>query len=247
MAKQSRLRIFAAGSLKGVLGEAVAAYPAGDAIDCDFGASGLLRRRIEAGERADLFLSADTDHPQMLLRAGKAVAVRPFAGNELCLLVRPQPLTRHGDAVALLLDSAVTIGTSTPRNDPSGDYAEALFDRMEALRPGTRDVLAPRVRRLTGAPGMPEAPAGRSVYGWLLEMGAADIFVTYRSNAIAAKREVPGLEIVALPSELEIRAFYAAAVLDGAEREAETFLAHLASPAIRDLFASHGFAAADVI
>jgi hypothetical protein len=46
--------------------------------------------RIAAGERADVFASANTEHPRALAAAGKAGAVSRFVRNALC------PLARHG-------------------------------------------------------------------------------------------------------------------------------------------------------
>ncbi len=51
-----------------------------------------------------------------------------------------------------LLDPGERLGTSTPRADPSGDYAWELFDKAEAMRPGAREILVGKARKLTGGP-----------------------------------------------------------------------------------------------
>jgi molybdate transport system substrate-binding protein len=55
------LSLYAAGSLRSALTEVGAAYEAafGTPITGEFAASGLLRERIEAGERPDVFASAN--------------------------------------------------------------------------------------------------------------------------------------------------------------------------------------------
>jgi len=63
---QHPIRVFAAGSLRGVMAELALALPAGpDARPrFEFGASGLLRDRILQGDRPDVFASANLEHPQ---------------------------------------------------------------------------------------------------------------------------------------------------------------------------------------
>src|SRR5215469_18647055 len=63
------LRVFAAGSLKEVVGELGKRYEAatGSTVSAEFGPSGLMRERIEKGEQVDLFASADMGHPLKLL------------------------------------------------------------------------------------------------------------------------------------------------------------------------------------
>jgi molybdate transport system substrate-binding protein len=66
--KAEQLHVLAAGSLREVLGEIGNQYrqATGVEISADFGPSGILRQRIEKGERADLFASADIGHPKLL-------------------------------------------------------------------------------------------------------------------------------------------------------------------------------------
>ena len=87
-----------------------------------------------------------------------------------------------------MLDPAVKLGTSTPKADPSGDYAFELFERVErsgARRPGG-PLLADKALQLTGGPNSPPPPAGRNVYGMLVATGQADVFLTYCTNAVVA-------------------------------------------------------------
>jgi molybdate transport system substrate-binding protein len=86
------LTVYAAGSLRAALTRIGADYEAssgGRNVTFVFGASGLLRDRLLGGERADVFASANMEHPQALAAAGRAQAVQPFTRNALCALVAP--------------------------------------------------------------------------------------------------------------------------------------------------------------
>jgi molybdate transport system substrate-binding protein len=140
------LRLYAAGSLRRALTEVAAAFTeaTGIRVEGTFGASGLLRERLEGGERGDVFASADMDHPRRLAVQGRAGAVTVFTRNRLCALARPGLTATSEDLLDRMLDPAVRLGTSTPKADPSGDYAWAVFERAEALQAGARRGWKPR-------------------------------------------------------------------------------------------------------
>src|SRR5690606_3129619 len=81
MAMADEVKLHAAGSLKAALGEVAANFEkaTGHKVVTAFGPSGLLRERIEKGEPAEVFASANMKHPQVLEKAGKAGPVRMFA------------------------------------------------------------------------------------------------------------------------------------------------------------------------
>ena len=83
--QQPGVQLYAAGSLRAPMTEIVQAFTAsgGPAVNATYGASGLLRERIEKGEPADVFASADVGNPQALARAGRAAAPVVFARNRL--------------------------------------------------------------------------------------------------------------------------------------------------------------------
>src|SRR6267154_3459091 len=119
-ATSDELRVLAAGSLREVLGEIGKHYEqaTGTPVVADFGPSGLLRERIEKGEHADLFASADMGHPLKLLRDGRATRVAMFTRNTLCAVAVPQIQLTTANFLDRLLDPAIKLGTSTPRADP---------------------------------------------------------------------------------------------------------------------------------
>src|SRR5690606_11239466 len=129
-----------------------------------FAASGLLRERIEKGEPAQVFASADTGHPQRLSATGGWVPHRVFARNGLCALTQAHVNATPQTLLETLLNPAVKLGTSTPKADPSGDYAWELFRKAEALRSGAYAALDAKALKLTGGPDSPKPPAGQSTY-----------------------------------------------------------------------------------
>lgn len=248
------LQVHAAGSLRAGLSAVAAAFEAANpAVKTRliFGASGLLKDRIAAGEPSDVFASANMDHPQALATAGLAGPVQRFARNAMCALVRPGLDVMPDNLVQRLLDPALTLGMSTPRADPAGDYALQVFARIEqAGNPGAAGLLAAKAQQLTGGPQSPPPPLERNVYGVLVAQGAADLFITYCTNTAAAVREQPGQRSVLLPDGVNVSTSYGVTLLGKTQADAATpaaadgaaFVDDLLSPAGQAVLAQHGFA-----
>src|SRR5262249_26260484 len=202
--------LHAAGSLRSSFDEVAAAYEkaTGIRVIAKYGASGTLREEIERGAKAEVFASANMEHPLMLARAGKSSPVALFARNQLCALARSGLAVEPDTLLDRMLEAPVLLGTSTPRADPSGDYAWEVFRRADAQRPGAFATLSHKALQLTGGSASVAAPAGRSLYGMLVSQGRADIFLTYCTNALAAARENPGQRVIALPDNLAVGADY---------------------------------------
>ena len=240
------LRVYAAGSLRRALTEVAAAFTesTGILVEATFGASGLLRERLEGGERADVFASADMDHPRQLAAQGLAGPVTVFTRNRLCALARPGLMVTSEDLLDRMLDPAVQLGTSTPRADPSGDYAWAVFERAEAVRPGAQARLEAKALMLTAGREAPVvSPSGRSVYTELILTGAADLVLTYCTNAVVSHRELPPARVIELPPALAVSADYGVTALIGPrDADAARLIAFLHSPAGQAILQRHGFA-----
>jgi ABC-type molybdate transport system substrate-binding protein len=237
--------LHAAGSLRSALTEAASAFEiaTGSKVQAKFGASGLLKDEIAGGAKAEVFASANMEHPLALANAKKSGPVVLFARNKLCALVRPGLSVEPATLLDRMLEADVKLGTSTPRADPSGDYAWEVFRKADKLRAGSFAALEKKALQLTGGPTSPAAPPGRALYGMLVADSKADIFLTYCTNALEAKMQNAGQQIVALPDELAVGADYGLTVLNGASPEAYQFAMFILSVDGQRILARHGFAA----
>ncbi|MBI3156933.1 MAG: molybdate ABC transporter substrate-binding protein [Burkholderiales bacterium] len=245
---QQTLVVHAAGSLRSALAELARAYErqTGTAVELKFGPSGLLKDRIAGGEPAQVFASANMTYPQALHAQGKAEAVRAFARNELGVLARGDFSLQGKPLAQRLLDADVRVGTSTPRADPSGDYAFQMFERIEssgAAGPGAAEALKAKAMQLTGGPDSPPPPAGRSVYGMLVAQGQADVFVTYCTNAAEARKEQPSLQVLPLPAAINVAASYGIAVVLPASAAASGFVDFVLGEGGQRILRGWGFSA----
>jgi molybdate transport system substrate-binding protein len=236
--------LFAAGNLRGALTDMANAFgtATGDIVQAKFGASGLLKDEIAAGAKPDLFASANMEHPQALHDAGKSGTAVLFARNRLCALVKPGLKVDSVNLLERMLDPDVKLGSSTPKADPSGDYAFEVFRKAGAIAPGAQSALERKALLLTGAATSAPPPPGRSAYGWHLAEGRADIFLTYCTNPFAAQKESPTLQIVNLPESLSVGADYGLTVMYGASPAAQAFAQFIMSSEGQKIMASHGFA-----
>ena len=244
-ANAEEIKVFAAGSLKAAMGDLAKAFQAQNTqatIKTEFGASGLLRERIEKGEAAHVFASADTGHPKALVDAGKTDGPPViFARNQLCALAKEGLAVTPDTLVGVLLDPAVRVGMSTPKADPSGDYALVLFAKAEMVQPGVKAALEAKAVQLTGGPQSEKAPEGRNLYAWVMSSGKADVFLTYCTNALVAKDEAPSLQIVAIPAVLAVGADYGLVVLKDSPVTATEFARFVVSAEGRRILQRWGF------
>jgi molybdate transport system substrate-binding protein len=237
--------LHAAGSLRGALTEVSKAFEAagGGTVQSKYGPSGLLKDEIAGGAKAEVFASANMTHPQALTAAKKSGPVVLFARNRLCALVRPGLAVEPASLLERMLDPAVKLGTSTPKADPSGDYAFEVFAKADKVKPGARAALEKKAALLTGAANSAAPPQGRNVYGWHVAEGRADIFLTYCTNALPAQRENSGQQVVQLPDSLTVGADYGLTVVAGASPGAYRFAMFILSADGQRILARHGFAA----
>ncbi|OIQ49560.1 molybdate ABC transporter periplasmic molybdate-binding protein [Pseudodesulfovibrio hydrargyri] len=232
------LTVLAAGSLRKAL--PAMAKSVGLTLDVRFGPAGLLRGRIEDGLRPELFLSASMAHARAVARFADYGEAVPLLENRLCLFGREEILA-EGDALRAMLDPDSRLGTSTPGADPGGDYALAVFDRAETIRPGSRDMLRDRARALVGGD-LPSEASGSPVVD-LFQTGKVDLFLGYRTTAVDVTARCPGLSILDLPPELSVRPLYGAVAR--ATGDARAALDALRSPEAMEAAANCGFLPAD--
>ena len=239
------VQVYAAGSLRDALTEIARDHEArtGQKVVLTFAASGLLRERIEQGAPAQVFASADTKHPQRLANQGQWQAPVIFTRNTLCALAQSAVAVTPDTLLSTILQPQVRLGISTPKADPAGDYAWALFQKAEALQPGATARLEAKALQLTGGANSAQAPAGRNTYAWVMEQNRADVFLTYCTNAVAALAEVPSLQVVAVPEALQVGAAYGLTVRAGASAQAQAVAQAVLQPPAQAVFRRLGFAA----
>jgi ABC-type molybdate transport system substrate-binding protein len=244
MAPAHTIHLFAAGSLKAALSDVAKAYEvsSGQKVESRFGPSGTLKSEIAGGAKADIFASANMEHPRALHDAGLSGPAMLFTRNKLCALVRPGLNIDSASLLAAMLDPNIKLATSTPKADPSGDYAFEVFAKAEALQPGTRAKLEAKALKLTGTRDSATPPDGVNVYGWHVAEGRADIFLTYCTNAMAARMQYTGQRDVALPEALAVGAGYGMTVMNGAGDAARAFAAFVMSVQGQTILARYGFA-----
>jgi ABC-type molybdate transport system substrate-binding protein len=143
LAQAETVSLFAAGSLKAALTEAAKAFEKDGSgkvqVQATFGPSGLLRERIEKGEPAHVFASADTSHPKRLADQGRSMGpVRIFARNQLCALARSDLAVSSERLLDVMLDAQVRLGTSTPRPTRRATMPLRSSPRLRSSRQGRR-------------------------------------------------------------------------------------------------------------
>lgn len=237
--------LHAAGSLRGALTEVAKAFEAasGSKVQMKYGPSGILKDGIAAGEKAEVFASANMEHPQALATAKKSGPVVLFARNKLCALVRPGLKIETAQLLDRMLDPQIKLATSTPKADPSGDYAFEVFRKAEAVKPGAQAALEKKALQLSGGPNSPAPPAGRSVYAWHIAEGRADIYLAYCTAARDAQQQEAAQQIVALPEALSVGADYGMTVVAESSPGAYRFAMFVLSADGQRILAQYGFGA----
>lgn len=224
----NNMTLYAAGSLRLAFTPLLAAFEqeSGHQVEATFGPAGMLRERIEQGERPQVFASANLEHPQRLVALDFAQAVQPFTRNRLCATVRNIPELTQPDLLTLLCDPQWRVGISTPLADPSGDYAQQLFDRLERLLPGQGSALRNRAVALVGGPDSAPIPTGRLAAEYLIAESQADIFLGYASY-VAALAACPQVKVRMLPAALDFKVTYGLCLLDEGCMVAEELVAFI--------------------
>jgi molybdate transport system substrate-binding protein len=202
-----------------------------------------LRDRLANGESGDVFASADMFNPLALTKAGKAGPVVLFARNHLCAIVRPGLDATTENILTKMLDPSIKVGTSTPGNDPGGDYAWEVFRKADAQRPGSRATLEAKALKIGNVPGsLAVPPSATNAIAWLFNEKRVDIFLAYCTGGRSMAAELPGVATVALPPALAVEANYGLTTLTAGNRDrAAQFAFYILSPAGQKILADHGF------
>ena len=207
-ARADTLKVMGAGSLRAAMTDLLQRFPKQtDEVDTpEFGASGLMRQKIESGEHVDVFASADLEQPHKLAAGHPERLVILFARNTLCALARPELGLTEANFLDRLLDPAVRIATSTPGSDPLGTYSWEVFARADAVKPGARATLEAKAKKLVGGGAKtPPLVAGKGAVEGIFLADQADVMLIYCSAVAAIQKEVPTLASLKLPSALAVQ------------------------------------------
>lgn len=206
--------VYAAGSLRNTLTAMAEVLSAQYhlPVKLNFGPSGGLRERIEQGEHADLLLSADLGSPRQLASSGRTVLpVVAFARNAMCVISYRSAGLTADNLVKRMLQENLRLKTSKPIADPAGDYAWAIFDRLDGKHPGAGAVLKEKAQRsmsLTAPTTTAQNPTAALFAGKQI-----DLAITYCSAAPEVLQALPDLASLAVPAELDPHPVYGAALL----------------------------------
>ena len=213
-AKAETVDVYAAGSLRGVVTAlAPKALAMGIELKPTFGGAGDLRDRIEQGATPDLLLSADMASPRRLVAEGRAgEPAIAFARNRLCLVARRSLGLTPANLVARLLGKNVRIKTSKPVADPSGDYAMAMFDLIEAARPGAGKSLRANAEAQMAVT-VPGVRPGQNATAALFEAKRVDVAVTYCSASADLLKDTHDLVRIAVPASFDPKPVFGMALL----------------------------------
>jgi molybdate transport system substrate-binding protein len=122
-----------------------------------------------------------------------------------------------------MLDPKVKLGIFTPGADPSGDYALAVFGRVDALRPGAGATPKAKAKPLLGGREAPKVPAGQNPIAYHLKNGDADLFLGYCTIGKGSGQKL--FETVPLPESIGVAADYGLIVLhEGAASRLAQFI-----------------------
>lgn len=224
------LLVFAASSLTDVLGELTTAWEqaSGTEVKFSFAASSVLARQIEAGGKADVFISADQewmDYLQQRTLIDKATR-RNLAGNRLVLIAPADSKVELKIAPGFPLVAALARGrlsTGDPDTVPVGRYARSALVSL-----GLWDEIQHRLVRADNVRGAM----------MFVARGEVPLGIVYTTDALVD----PKVRIVdTFPVNTHAPITYPAAAIKGSRKEAIEFLDYLAGRPARDTWKKYGF------
>lgn len=232
------LRVYAASSLTAAFTEIEQAFEAAyDGVDAAlaFAGSQVLRLQIEQGAPADVFASATHDHTRALIDARLLRGARPFAANELAVIVPLDNPAGIESYRGLTAAERLVIGTEAV---PVGRYARAALSRAAAAL-GT-DFEAAVLARVVSLENNARLVRAK------VEIGEADAAIVYRTDAAASAR----VRTIPIPTGLNVRAEYVIGIVTGGGSRtpagrgagwAERWVSFVLSPEGRAILDRHGF------
>jgi len=230
-AQQSQILVFAAASLADALQEIGAAYEktAPVKVKLSFDASSNLARQIEAGAKADIFFSADTQWMDYLQTRNliQASTRQNVLGNSLVLIAPADSQIKlkigpHFPLVAALGKDG-RLATADPESVPAGRYAHSALSAL-----GLWDEVSPRLARAENV----------RVALLYVSRGEAPLGIVYATDARADK----AVRVVdTFPPNTHPPIVYPLALTKAAQMAATAFVSYLTGPRGHEVFSKYGF------
>jgi molybdate transport system substrate-binding protein len=230
-AQAPQLLVFAAASLTDALQEIGSAYEKTTAVKVklSFDASSNLARQIEAGAKADVFFSADTQWMDYLQTRNliQASTRQNVVGNSLVLIAAADSQIKlkigpHFPLVAALGKDG-RLATGDPDSVPAGRYARSALSTL-----GVWDEVSPRLARAENV----------RVALLYVARGEAPLGIVYATDALVDKT----VRVVdTFPANTHPPLVYPVALTKSAQSAAAAFVAYLTGPRGHEVFAKYGF------
>ena len=208
-------------------------------IDYDFLGAGVLKGDIEEGAPCDIFLSANGKFQRQLKRKGFLNSYRVFAYDYLAAATpynNPAHIT-ESNLIQKLMDSNVTLTTSSPHSDPAGDYTWKMFKIINKQFPGAFKKITGHANHLLDA----------ALVMPILESGNTDLGILYTSQLLELKRSGAKINIIAIPKKYNPHAKFTASVLNQSQYKSldEDFIKLLFSKKGKKILTYWGFSPAN--
>jgi molybdate transport system substrate-binding protein len=228
--KRGELLVFAASSLTNVLGELSTGWTqsSGVQVKLSFAASSVLARQIEAGGKADVFISADQEWMDYLAQRGliDKRTRRNLVGNRLVLIAPADSALELRIAPGFDIAGALKggrIATGDPDTVPVGRYARSALVSL-----GVWDDMADRLVRADNV---------RSAM-MFVSRGEVPLGIVYTTDALIDRK----VRIVdTFPETTHAPITYPGAALNSARPEAAAYLAYLGGPEAAATWKKYGF------
>ena len=230
-AEEKGLTVFAAASMKNALDDVDATYTAktGVKVVASYAASSVLAKQIGQGAPADIFLSADTDWMDYVVKQKtvKTDTRTNLLGNSI-VLIAPKDSSIGNVTIGQGFDLAKLAGagriaTGDVSSVPVGKYAKAALEKLGAWE--------------TAAPKFAMAESVRAALT-LVARGEAVLGIVYATDA----RVEPEVKIVGtFPADSHPPIIYPVAATTSAGSGASGYLAFLHSQAAKTIFEKYGF------
>ena len=225
---QAKVKVLSDGPLQPALGQIGEAFrrDSGHQVEFVFGPSRVVHKKVADGETADVLI-IQPNFVAELVTSGKVVAGdHPVISRVGVGLAARAETPAHDIGTAGALRQVLLNADALLFNTvASGNQFATVLERLSIA-----EAVKAKVVRL---------PPGPAIFEGLLQGKGDDIAVGTRSLIKATK----GVRLIGpLPAELQSYLVYAAAPMRGAAspQAAKTFIAFLASPAARALFAANG-------